>query len=76
MVARFERLSVFFPAWNEEASLAQTVDAASEVCRGLVDAGEVGDYELLIVDDASTDDTGDLADKIAASDPRVRVVHH
>lgn len=69
-------LSIFFPMWNEEAYLTRAVDAAREVCVQLVESGEISGYELIVVDDASTDATGRLADELAATDPHVRVVHH
>lgn len=69
-------LSIFFPMWNEEDYIEPTVRAAKEVCDDMVRRQEVGDYELLIIDDASTDATGRIADALAATDHRVRVVHH
>lgn len=69
-------LSVFFPMWNEEDYAERAIRAAEDECRRLLGLGEIGDYELLIVDDCSTDATGAIADRLAAADPRVRVVHH
>lgn len=73
---RFALLSIFFPMWNEQEYIHRAIRASTEICTALVAAGEVADYELIIVDDASTDATGRLADEIAAADPHVRVVHH
>jgi glycosyltransferase involved in cell wall biosynthesis len=72
----FERLSIFYPMWNEEAYVERALDVGRRACEGLVAAGEIGDYELIVVDDASTDRTGEIADRLAADDPHVRVVHH
>jgi glycosyltransferase involved in cell wall biosynthesis len=69
-------LSVFFPMWNEEDLIVRTVSAGRELCERLRLAGEIGEYEILIVDDASTDSTGKLADELADEDPAVRVIHH
>ena len=69
-------LSIFFPMWNEELYVERAVDAAKRVCDTMVTDGVIADYELLIVDDASTDRTPELADKLAAVDPHVRVIHH
>ena len=71
-----ETLSIFFPMWNEEAYIERAVGLAKDVCEELVAEGEIGDYELIVVDDASTDHTGKIADEMAASDRRVKVVHH
>jgi glycosyltransferase involved in cell wall biosynthesis len=76
MEQTFDRLTFFFPMWNEEEMILRTVAAARETGDDLVESGEIGDYEILIVDDASTDRTPEIADDLAASDPRIRVVHH
>lgn len=72
----FGTLSIFFPMWNEEAYVHRAINAATTACVELMAAGEIDNYELIIVDDASTDSTPRLADELAASDPHVKVVHH
>ena len=69
-------LSIFFPMWNEELYVERAIDWAKRVCDPMVTDGLIADYELLIVDDASTDRTPELADALAAADRHVRVVHH
>jgi glycosyltransferase involved in cell wall biosynthesis len=39
-------------------------------------SGDIADYEIIIVDDASTDDTAVIAGRIAKDDPRVVLVRH
>lgn len=71
-----ELLSIFFPMWNEEPYIERAIAESKTVCERMVADGEIGDYELIVVDDKSTDRTPEIADALAAADPRVRVVHH
>ena len=64
-------LSFFFPAHNEEENVEETVRRALELLGPMVD----GSLEVLVVDDGSADRTGELADAMAAAEPRVRVHH-
>lgn len=64
-------LSLFFPAWNEEDYVERAVARAVKVLKRLAD-----DWELIIVNDASTDRTRELAEAMAAKEPRIRVVTH
>ena len=65
------RLTFFFPAFNEEENLAETVRRAIDEIGPLVD----GSIEVLVVDDGSTDRTPEMADALVAADIRVRVHH-
>jgi glycosyltransferase involved in cell wall biosynthesis len=63
-------LTFFFPAYNEQENVERTVQLALQVIGPMVDS-----LEVLIVDDGSRDRTPELADELAAADPRVRVHH-
>ena len=68
---RVDALSYFFPALNEEQHVSPLVRRALEVLPALAER-----VEVIVVDDGSTDRTGEYADELARGDPRVRVVHH
>ena len=71
------KLSIVFPMWNEEGSIHLAVDSAREATAALVEQGDIDDYEIVIVDDASTDATPRLADELHDRDPdHVTVTHH
>lgn len=71
MRADVPKLSVFFPAYNDEGNIGKVTEAAVKV---LEEMGAV--YEVIIVHDGSPDRTGEVADGIAARHPAVRVIHH
>jgi glycosyltransferase involved in cell wall biosynthesis len=72
----FERLSIVFPMWNEEEYVSRAVRAGFDVCVSLCELAEIKDFEIVVVDDASTDATGKIADEMASMDSRIRVIHH
>jgi glycosyltransferase involved in cell wall biosynthesis len=66
-----EPISVLLPAFNQAAGLDPIVENWLRALRRLERP-----VELIIIDDASTDDTGTVADKLAARHPEVRVLRH
>ena len=61
------RVSILIPARNEERNL-------EEALRSVL-ALDYDNLEIDVVDDRSTDRTGEILDRMAAADPRLRVVH-
>jgi len=64
-------VSVFFPCYNEQDNITRTTEQGLAVLEGLK-----ADYELIIVNDGSSDSTGQIADEIADKNPRIKVIHH
>jgi glycosyltransferase involved in cell wall biosynthesis len=57
--------------YNEEGNIEQAVSSALAVLAGVTDR-----YEVIVVDDGGRDRTGEIADRLAAANPLVHVVHH
>jgi glycosyltransferase involved in cell wall biosynthesis len=64
-------LSVFFPAYNDSGTIASLVIAALQTAAKLT-----ANYEVIVVDDGSTDSTPQILEELARVYPRVRVVLH
>lgn len=64
-------ISVFFPAYNDAGTIGSLVLAALHVLKELTD-----DYEVIVVNDGSTDYTAEVLDDLAAQNERVKIVHH
>lgn len=64
-------LSLFFPAWNEEDYVERAVERALAVLPQLTD-----DFEIVVVNDASTDRTGEILARLTGQVPQLRVLTH
>ncbi len=64
-------LSIFFPAYNDGGTIASLVIQAVQVAGRLT-----SDFEVIIVNDGSSDSTRSVADELARTYPQVRAVHH
>ena len=63
------RLSLILPAYNEEAGIAQAIAEADESL-----ARFTADYEILVVDDGSSDGTAACVEEMMRTRPRVRLL--
>src|SRR5437870_12856140 len=68
-----ERISItaFFPAYNDEHTIEGIIRTADVEMSKVTD-----DYEVVVVDDGSKDQTGPVLDRLAAELAYLRVIHH
>jgi len=64
-------ISLVVPVFNEEENLAHAVDVAS---RALVEF--TSQYEIILVDDASTDRTAEIIRALTSADPHLHSIRH
>jgi glycosyltransferase involved in cell wall biosynthesis len=64
-------ISLVLPAYNEARNIEPMVAEATPVLEAVAD-----DYEILVVDDGSADDTADVTRQVMERDPHVRLVQH
>ena len=64
-------ISVVYPMFNEEENIERAVRFAEDAL-----AEMTSDYEILIVNDASTDRSAEVAEALASANPCVKVFHH
>ena len=64
-------LSIFFPAFNDSGTIASLVITAIQAVASLTP-----NFEVIIVNDGSGDNTAAVADELARQYPQVKVVHH
>jgi glycosyltransferase involved in cell wall biosynthesis len=66
-------ISVIVPAYNEEEVIEHSL---GRLCDEMETLGDRYRWEIVVVDDGSTDDTGAIAEEFARSHPQVRILHH
>jgi glycosyltransferase involved in cell wall biosynthesis len=71
MAKLIKEISVFFPAYNEEANIKDTVGKAIQVLDGIAEK-----YEIIIVNDGSSDETGEVSAELAKKNKNIKVLTH
>jgi glycosyltransferase involved in cell wall biosynthesis len=64
-------ITIFFPAFNDSGSIGQLVKGAFTILPTLTD-----DYEVIVVNDGSTDATREVLEALASTHPQLRIVEH
>lgn len=70
-VAPRPSITAFFPCYNDAGTIASIVIVADRTVRQLTD-----DYEIIVANDASSDNSAVILDELREKYPRLRVIHH
>lgn len=62
-------ISFVFPMFNEAENIANTIRRITVLAKEICD-----DYEIVVADDASTDGSGDIVDRLAAEDKHIKSI--
>ncbi len=68
---RVTSISAFFPAFNDGGTISSMVLTALAALRQVTD-----DYEIIVIDDGSSDYTAGVLEELASRYPELRVIHH
>jgi len=68
---KIPELSLILPCYNEKDNLKPVVESAFKILKEIA-----REFEIIIVDDGSTDGTGVLAEELVNTYPQVRLVQH
>jgi glycosyltransferase involved in cell wall biosynthesis len=64
-------VSLVIPMFNEEENIEHAIDCAVEALDACSD-----DWEIIIVNDASTDSSAGIVERLALAEPRIRLLQH
>jgi glycosyltransferase involved in cell wall biosynthesis len=64
-------ISLVIPMFNEESNIDHAIAYAAEAL-----SQHASDYEIIIVDDASTDQSPEIVRRATAGNPRIRLIQH
>ena len=68
---KVSQLSVFFPAYNEEKNIKETVLKALAILKEIAEK-----WEIVVVDDGSTDDTAKIVKKLSSNNENIHLISH
>jgi glycosyltransferase involved in cell wall biosynthesis len=68
---KVSELSIFFPFWNEEKNMEQVVIKAIPIAQKIAKK-----WEIIMVDDGSSDNTAEVATRLESKNPNLRLVSH
>lgn len=68
---KIQKLSVFFPTYNEEGNIKSTILKARDVLEKVAE-----EWEIIVVNDGSKDGTKEIVERLIAEDDRVKIINH
>ena len=74
MVDKYVEMSICFCVWNEEKNIVHCIQDALEHLPKFIKIGNT--FEILIIDNASTDSTPEVVRQLFGKDSRVRLIRH
>lgn len=63
--------SIIVPAYNEEENIQNAVESVIRACKSVT-----RDYEIVVVDDGSSDATGEIMEGLSKKNPKIKILHN